>query len=42
MYFYSSKDKILNILLIASVDTPKKKHVETKYVLSRKSEIASV
>ena len=32
MYFYSSKNKIMNILLITSGETPKKQHVQAKYV----------
>ena len=42
MYFYSSTDKISNILLITTTDTPKKNHVQTKYVQTRKAEISGV
>ena len=42
MYFYSSTGKISNILLITSVDTPKKKHVQPEYVQTRKPEISGV
>ena len=36
MYFYSSTDKILNILLITSADLPKEKYVQVKCVQTRK------
>ena len=42
MYLYSSTDKISNILLITSADTPKKKHVQPRHVQTRKLEISGV